>query len=493
MALELRGYLLTDAGVALSGWTVNVRNARKTGAPNAILYTTTTDVNGMWEFVDGSGGVTLSASQLYDVDATSGSHQRWRRGYDSPSISITDLQISPTANITLTKLDEGTIDDTVDPATTPTTLQARLSQFAALLKRLGGGSTFNAPSAGGNRNALVNGTFDVWQRGTSISLTTASVFTSDRWLYQNAGAGPGTITASRDTSVPTVGVNAINTPYSFKAAVTGADAAIAAGDLYMFQQYIEGFDYRPLTNGFTCSFWTCHHRTGTYCVAFGNSGVNRAYVAEYTQNVADTWEYKTVVVATPPTAGTWDYTTGIGLRVSFVLAGGSTYQTTANAWNSVNAYCTSNQINGVAATSDIFRLALVNLTPGAVAQPLAPVPIADQLARCQRYCQVYGGTGTSEAVASGYASSATNAFLLKLLPVSMQGTPTLTISAAADWTVAGTANQACTALTLTAGASSPHAVHFTATVAAGLTAGQAQTLGASITTNARITLEANPA
>lgn len=485
MAQDLRIYIETDGGVGVSGWTVTRRAARKTGAPGAIQGTTTTDVNGMAEFTS-----VDPATGPWDIYATNGTAVREWRGYTSPPLAVTDLQVATTANILLTKLDEGTIDDTVDPATTPTTLQARLSQFAALLKALGGGSAFNTPAGSTGRNALVNGPFDVWQRGTSFAAPATLAYLADRWQWQFVGTGVATL--ARDTSVPTVGANAILADYSLKMTIpTTADAAIAAGDLYRIFQAVEGYDIRSLANGFTLSFWVRAHRTGTYCVAFVNSGANRSWVAEYTVSAADTWEYKTVVVTTPPFgAGTWNFTTGIGLYVSFAVAAGSNFQGTAGSWQSSQVLATSNQVNGVGATSDVFQLALVNLIPGAVAAPLQPVSITDQMQRCQRYCQVFGGADTNEVVGTGLAISSTQAQVLVPFLVTMQGVPTLTVSAAADWSVTGTA---CTVLALTANATSTHRAGLTGTVAAGLSTGNGATLRAAATSNARLTFEANPA
>jgi hypothetical protein len=69
---------------------------------------------------------------------------------------------------------------------------------------------------------------------------------------------------------------------------------------------------------------------------------------------------------------------------------GSTYQSTAGSWQTGNFMSTSNQVNGVGATSDTLSLALMNLVPGAIAYPLNPYPYEQEFARCQRYYEVHG-------------------------------------------------------------------------------------------------------
>jgi hypothetical protein len=281
------------------------------------------------------------------------------------------------------------------------------------------------PSPAPYYNTLPNGDFVVWQRGTTFTSPANGALAADMWHWQDNVAGVGRVTITRDTSVPAVATNAINTPYSLKIAVTTADTSIAAGELYGPYAIIEGYDYRALTNGFTTSFWVKAHRTGTYCVAFSNKG-DRTYVGEYTINSADTWEYKTIVVPTPPTAGTWGYTNDQGLLVSFTMAVGTTYQTTAGAWQTNLFYGTSNQVNGVAATTDTLSLALVNIVPGSVAVPLYPRPYTEQLARCQRYYCYHGfSTGVNQQ-ALLYTAAGSNVGETRQFPVTMGGTPTVT-------------------------------------------------------------------
>jgi hypothetical protein len=147
VALELRDYLLTDAGVAVAGWTVNLRTGRKTGAPGAILFSTTTDVNGMWEFVDGAAGVVLVAGTKYDVQATSGTHERWWRGYTAIPQEFGDLQIAAAAGILLSKLAAGTANQGVTPDGTAANLDDRINDIVSQLKAMGGLTNwYTAPS-----------------------------------------------------------------------------------------------------------------------------------------------------------------------------------------------------------------------------------------------------------------------------------------------------------------------------------------------------------
>lgn len=334
---------------------------------------------------------------------------------------------------------------------------------------------FAAAPARSLTNAVVNGEFNHWQRGTAFAGIATAAYAADRWQWQQAAAG-AVVTIARDTIPPTVGTNAVHTPYNLILTVGTADAAIATGDLYALYHSIEGYEYRALTNGFACSFWVRAHRPGTYCLAFGNRGADRTYVAEYAINVADLWEYKTIVVPAPPTAGTWNYDSGIGLTLYFVLAAGSSWNAgVASTWNSNGMEATANQINGVAATTDVFSLALVNVVPGADARPLAPRPVAEELERCQRYYQVLAAA-TNDPIATGHASSTVQVQIARVLAAEMGGAPTLLAPAAGQFSVFNAAGTpvACTALSLNI--STTRAAWLIATVAGGLVAGNASFL-----------------
>jgi hypothetical protein len=254
---------------------------------------------------------------------------------------------------------------------------------------------------GRNKNALINGAFDVWQRGTSFASIAAGSYSADRWRYSINGAMVHDV--SRSTDVPTVAQAGILAQYSLLMDCTTADASIAAGDLTAFQQRIEGYVWRNFAQrALTLSFWVKATKTGTYCISLINNPTgtaDRGFVAEYTINVTDTWEKKTIQIPASPSAGTWDYTTGAGAQLGFAIAAGSNFQTTGGSWQTVaaNVHATANQVNGVDSTSNNFRLALVQLEVGDVATDFEIEAFDQTLARCQRYYQKWFSYSTVPA------------------------------------------------------------------------------------------------
>ena len=234
-----------------------------------------------------------------------------------------------------------------------------------------------------NKNAIINGDFNIWQRGTSFVAPT-SMQMADRFRYDKAGAMVHTV--SRDTDVPTQVESGHKSNYSLKVDCTTIDAAIAVDDFINITQMVEGYNFAPfMGKTATLSFWVKAVKTGIYCVSFRNSVSDRSYIVEYTINAASTWEKKTITLTFSDSGGTWDYTNGIGLNMCWTLACGSTYQGTADTWNAANNVATSNQVNGVDSTDNNFWLAQVQLELGSVATDFEYRQFGDELARCQRY------------------------------------------------------------------------------------------------------------
>jgi hypothetical protein len=265
------------------------------------------------------------------------------------------------------------------------------------------------------RNRIINGKMDISQRGTSFAA--ASGYTLDRWLYQSGGTA-GVSTVSQQADVPSS--NEFQT--SLRIAITTADAVQDAGDFVILTHRVEGYGIRDLIGRtFTLSFWVRSAKTGTHCVSLRNSVADRSYLIEYTVSAANTWEFKTVTVSGGLiTAGTWNWNIGIGLSIDFALMAGSTYRTTAGAWQAGNFLGTANQVNVMDTIGNIFAITGVQLEVGAVATPFEHRPFGAELALCQRYA-VQGVINVS-----GRMGSANNGGGTVTFPVQMRIAPTIT-------------------------------------------------------------------
>lgn len=295
------------------------------------------------------------------------------------------------------------------------------------LSGLDGGNTF--------KNAVINGDMRIWQRGTSFAAVSSGNYTVDRYWYGNGGS-TAVHTISRSTDIPN---NQFQ--YSTKLDCTTADASVDAGDNVGFYQKIEGYNFRKFVGQqATLSFWVKAGKTGTMCVSFRNSAADRSYVSEVTIDTADTWEKKTITLDFNYSGGTWDYTNGKGIGIGFNLMCGSTYQTTADAWQSGNYLATSNQTNfcdNADTTCDVY-ITGVQLELGPEDTAFEFLDQQTEFAQCQRYYRIgrrFSGTG-GRTITNGTLAFAH----FEPYPVEMRTTPTVSATFSYSNLKSGTAD-----------------------------------------------------
>lgn len=244
-----------------------------------------------------------------------------------------------------------------------------------------------------------NAALNTFPYGTSIALPAGS----NTQVLSNCkvqSSGTAAVTFGKVASAPTSAQSGIYSASCFGMTVTTAQASILSGS-YVFQRWvIDGFNYAKIDGqAFTISFWVYATVTGVYCVS--PQGGGNYYVAEYTVNASNTWEYKTITIPAAPTTGSWNYTTGEGLVIYVAIATGASYQGTAGSWGAVQKMATSNQVNGVSSTSNLFRIEHFRVTPGTSAPALSKAPYTGYqdpaAAKVWGFITTSGGTPTLAA------------------------------------------------------------------------------------------------
>lgn len=245
-----------------------------------------------------------------------------------------------------------------------------------------------------NKNAIINGDFNIWQRGVSFVGLAGIIYTADRFYYNRIGAMSHDVSRSSDT--PTIAQAGRGFNYSALIDCQIIDSSIGATDFCEFSTSIEGYNFLPLAQKvMTLSFWVKATKIGIYCVYLANSINDRSYIAEYTINVSDTWEFKTITITASPSAGTWNYTNGVGIRVGFVLAAGSNLQTTKDIWQTGTYFATANQVNACDNAANNFRLCGIQLETGLVATDFENRSFKEESELCQRYYEKSYDLGTA--------------------------------------------------------------------------------------------------
>lgn len=262
------------------------------------------------------------------------------------------------------------------------------------------------PPAAAGKNAVINGGFDIWARGTSYNLTTAQTYgCADRWsLSQDTAAAA---TASQvTTSLPDGFRYAIKLQRNAGATSTGLirlcqvletnNSIPFAGKTATFSFYAKaGANYSGASNAFAGYF---AYGTGTdQSPSAYNSGswTGQTTLATPVYTLTTSWQRFTTTITIPSTA------TQLGFLLDYTPVG------TAGADDSV-------QVTGV------------QLELGSSATPFSRAggTIQGELAACQRYYQ--RSSGNQYAVVGGWGSAVSTTAVRFAYPskVTMRTAPT---------------------------------------------------------------------
>jgi hypothetical protein len=304
---------------------------------------------------------------------------------------------------------------------------ADLSSVSARLDTVGG-----TEGALSNRNVIINGAMQVAQRGTSstgLGANTGSYQTVDRWKI-NTSSTAGRFTMTQDSSAPSGFAN------STKFACTTADTSIAAGELFTFQQRIEGQDLQRFAKGtsdakqFAVSFYVKGNANATYAVELIDQNNSYRHVNK-TFNVTTDWT-RVEIIFPADTTGTLNDDNNASLDLTFFLHAGSTY-TSGTIQETWGALTQGNRAAGISSffdsTSRTFFITGVQLEVGDTATDFEHRTFGDELAKCQRYYERLGGSGANgnyAGLAVGYSGSGGTGGPLYVKASPKRTNPTLT-------------------------------------------------------------------
>ena len=238
-----------------------------------------------------------------------------------------------------------------------------------------------------NRNVIVNGRFDVWQRSTG-PVTNSGYTTVDRWRFPASGITSEQVSNDRDLSIP----------YALKVTADGTGYGIT-------QTRIE--DVRTLSGkDATFSIWVKSPTTGAFRFFieqnFGSGGSSTVSVldnaSQFSIASANTWEQFTVTVTMPSISGK---TLGTAHHVSLGIGANSG---TANR---------------------VMYYSEAQLEVGDTATPFEHRSYGDELARCQRYYNRIVGDVINTGIANGISQTSSTGTFVMTFPQEMRVAPSL--------------------------------------------------------------------
>ena len=259
-------------------------------------------------------------------------------------------------------------------------------------------------------NPLINSSFDIWQRGTSI--TGQEKYTADRW-YKIRGSDVTGQTVSRQVTGDTTNLPSIQ----YCARVQRDSGNTSTNEMYFFQSMETATSIPFVGKTVTLSFYA---RKGSNYSATSDllnvylttgTGTDEPKPYAYTGNASP-------INTTATLTTTWQ-------RFSFT----ATLSSTATQIGVQLRYTPT----GTASTNDYFEVTGVQIDIGNVALPYrrTNVTLAGELAACQRYYQRFGNNPSVSSGSAGYnrlttyspAFSSTRVYVLCLLAVPMRANP----------------------------------------------------------------------
>jgi len=252
----------------------------------------------------------------------------------------------------------------------------------------------------GFKNYIINGNFDIWQRGTSQTVT--SYGSDDRWDNTSVGS---TKTHSRVTCTDTE--RALFNAANFSRTVVTSVAGM--GNVTYKSQSIE--DITKLAGKIvTLSFWAKADANKNIAIshaqAFGTGGTPSPTTTYHVSKIALTtsWQKFTLTFSIPSIVGKTLGTDGAHTStqyITFWFDAGSNYNT---------------YTGNLGQQSGTFDIAQVQLEEGSVATPFEQRPFGLELSLCQRYyCHVR------------VTPTPSSAWLYTFLPVPMRVAPTIAL------------------------------------------------------------------
>jgi len=251
------------------------------------------------------------------------------------------------------------------------------------------------------QNAVINGAFDIWQRGTSFANpSNTTTFTADRFFHYREGLVTGMTTSRQEASL---------TGFRYCARIQRASGNTSTQPLNLLYNTTETSQAVALT-GKTVTF-SFYARAGTNYLGTLTSALVSGTGVD--QNPFSFTGGTTVISESQSLSASWE---------RFVLTG-------VMPSNSTEFYLRfAYTPTGTAGNNDYFEITGIQLEEGSVANPFRrnANSIQGELAACQRYLPAVLGSGGSM---NGYSTSTTNSVVFFNFPVTARVRPTgITVS-----------------------------------------------------------------
>tara|TARA_Y100000004_G_scaffold92776_1_gene103947 strand:- start:173 stop:1267 length:1095 start_codon:yes stop_codon:yes gene_type:complete len=302
-----------------------------------------------------------------------------------------------------------------------------MSKAADLANLIG---NINAGGGGVNRNALINGSFNVAQRGTSVTDIGVDDYGLDRWKqYASLGGMTGRSTHSQETITDLEGFTK-----ALKIAVTTTETP-ASNESYALVQRIEAQDSIRFGVGtsnakpLALSFYAKANASITLPAGLRMQG-GGIYLNNF--NITTSWQRFSLSIpaVTDTNMATTSTGTDMGAEVFITLMANADIQTASTeTWTDTANLGASGMGNLYASTSNFLFVTGVQLEVGQNPTEFEHEPIERTLYKCQRYYfRKNADADKYTTMCGGYIYSSTNGHFRMDLPTTMRALPTIATS-----------------------------------------------------------------
>jgi hypothetical protein len=258
-----------------------------------------------------------------------------------------------------------------------------------------------------NKNLVINGGMDIWQRGTSIAASGSSkVYTADRWSFWRGGLATGATVTRQGTADTT------NLPFVQYCARVQRDSGNTSTQAVKLASDMESVNTIPYAGkAVTVTFYA--RKGANYsvtasdvnCELLSGTGTDQQIINGYTgqttvasgfQTITTTWQRFTVTGTVPATS----------TQLGIVFSSGAPV--------------------GTAGANDYFEVTGVQVEAGTQSTPFSrnAETIQGELAACQRYYCRWTGGAAYHPYGLGFATSTTAGAIIVNSPVAMRVAPT---------------------------------------------------------------------
>ena len=293
--------------------------------------------------------------------------------------------------------------------------------------------------AGGitGRSLVINGAMNVAQRSTSVTGLgdgDEGYVTLDR-MRHTAAASAGRFTSAQTAVSDLPGfLNCLHLD------CTTADTSIAATELLIIEQRLEGQDLQQLKKGtssaepVTVSFYMKTNKAFTFMCALNDFDNNRVNVQQFTTTTS--WTRHSITFAGDTTGALGD-DSGNSLSVEIYLHAGSNFTGGTYSANTWQSRASSDNMRAVGigsfydSTDNDVKLTGLQVEIGEKATPFEHRSFDDDLRRCHRYFhQFQKSSEGGEIIIAGATSGGTNFNAHMFMP--MRAAPTVTFPTSAS-------------------------------------------------------------